>query len=108
MSLESKIDDIKETLYEMRPVVARLEESSKAVELRLGFIEIGNAHIDERVSHLEKHIEPKNTPWRFSFKEILEMLAALPIAAHLIPSLVMFLVALVAFVHEYVKTNHHP
>lgn len=107
MSIESKIDDIRETVYEMRPVVARLDENLKSVELRLGFIERNNARMDERVTYLEKKSERKPPHWRVNVHDTLEMVAAIPIAAHLIPSILMFLVALATFVHEYIKGHQN-
>lgn len=108
MSLESKIDDIKEAIYEIRPVVTRLEDNLKSVELRIGTMENNQTKIDVRVSFLEKQLDRRPRAWRFKFSSILEMLAALPIAAHLIPSIIMFVAALLTFVHEYIKMHHVP
>lgn len=104
--MESKIDDIKETIYGIKPVVARMDENLKSVELRLGFIERANSRMDERVTVLEKKGERHPPHWRISIGDTLEMIAALPVAAHLIPSALLFLGALAAFIVRYAKTGH--
>lgn len=106
MSLEEKIDDIKEVLYGIKPIVSRLDENLKSVEIRLSFIEKNNSRMDERVYNIEKRSERKPPHWRLNVRDTLEMIAALPIAAHLIPSAIMFIFALGAFVTSYFKLHN--
>lgn len=116
MTNNSKIDKLLQILYGLVPVVERVEKNMEtvqkdvgAVNVRLAFIETTWGRLDERVASLEKHNGHKfqhgTQRWRLKMKDMLEVLAALPVAAHLIPSILLFLGALATFIHEYIKMH---
>lgn len=106
MSLESKIDDIRETVYEMRPVIARLDENMKSVELRLGFVERNNTRTDERLINIERKDTDEGEGLFSKAKNLFELFVSIPAIAHFIAYVVMFVSAVAAFAFEYLKTHH--
>lgn len=110
MTNNSKIDKLLQILYGLVPVVERMEKKVDSTDVRLGFIETSWGRLDERVAMLEKrsgHKFQHGTPhWRIKLKDMLEVLAALPLAVHLIPAGLAFGGALWLFIIEYVKTHH--